>query len=93
MNRISYASESSNAEGQSERPILVEAVGLCRAFGSTRALDGLDLQVRQGEIVGLLGHNGAGKTTTVRMLNGLLLPDAGRASVLGMDPWREGARL
>ncbi len=70
--------------------MVLEAHGLKRTFGPVTALDGLDLQVRAGEVVGLLGHNGAGKTTTVRLLNGLLEADAGTARVLGHDPWREG---
>ncbi len=67
--------------------------GLRRSFGDVVALDGLDLEVDRGEVFGLLGHNGAGKTTTVRLLNGLLLPDDGRARVLGLDPWSEGSAL
>ena len=53
--------------------------GLVKTFGPTRALDGLDLEVRTGEVHGFLGPNGAGKTTTLRILLGLLRSDAGRA--------------
>ncbi|MET8837934.1 ATP-binding cassette domain-containing protein [Micromonospora sp. NPDC004540] len=63
----------------------VEADGLVRSFGSTRALDGLDLQVPAGTVYGLLGPNGAGKTTAVRVLATLLRPDGGRARVFGHD--------
>ncbi|HEX5983501.1 MAG TPA: ATP-binding cassette domain-containing protein [Solirubrobacterales bacterium] len=63
--------------------IVVE--GLERAFGELRAVQGIDLQVDEGEIYGFLGPNGAGKTTTVRMLTTLLLPTGGRASVAGHD--------
>ncbi|MGV9805153.1 ATP-binding cassette domain-containing protein [Micromonospora chersina] len=63
----------------------VEADGLVRSFGSTRALDGLDLQVPSGTVYGLLGPNGAGKTTAVRVLATLLRPDGGRARVFGHD--------
>jgi len=68
--------------------------GLARAFGTVRAVDGLDLEVRQGEVYGLLGPNGAGKTTTIRMLAGLLRPTAGRIEVLGqpLSPDRPQAR-
>jgi ABC-2 type transport system ATP-binding protein len=66
---------------------------LTRTFGTNVAVDALDLQVRRGEIVGMLGHNGAGKTTTVRLLNGVLHPSGGAAVVLGLDPWRDGVRL
>lgn len=68
----------------------IEAQGLVRTFGRVRALDGVSFAVRPGEIFGVLGPNGSGKTTTVRVLNGLLAPDAGQARVWGFDPTREG---
>ena len=64
-----------------------EALG--KAFGATRALDGLDLEVPAGTVLGLLGHNGAGKTTAVRILTTLLAPSEGRAFVAGHDVVRE----
>jgi ABC-2 type transport system ATP-binding protein len=67
--------------------------GLTKRFGPTRALDGLDLEVRTGEVHGFLGPNGAGKTTTIRVLLGLLRADAGRAVLLGGDPWRDAVAL
>jgi ABC-2 type transport system ATP-binding protein len=67
--------------------------GLVKRFGPTRALDGLDLEVRTGEVHGFLGPNGAGKTTTIRVLLGLLRADAGRAELLGGDPWRDAVAL
>lgn len=63
----------------------IEAEGLVRTFGQTVALDGVDLAVPEGSVVGLLGPNGAGKTTTVRILTTLLAPDSGRATVAGHD--------
>jgi ABC-2 type transport system ATP-binding protein len=66
---------------------------LHKSFGSTRALDGLDLTVATGEVHGFLGPNGAGKTTTLRILLGLLRADAGRAELLGGDPWRDAVQL
>jgi ABC-2 type transport system ATP-binding protein len=66
---------------------------LVKTFGTTRALDGLDLTVRTGEVHGFLGPNGAGKTTTIRILLGLLRRDAGRAELLGGDPWRDAVAL
>lgn len=68
----------------------VETHDLTRSFPSGVALDGLTLEVPQGEVLALLGPNGAGKTTTVRLLNGILIPDRGRASVLGLDPTTHG---
>ena len=65
--------------------IAIEATGLVKSFGQTKAVDGLDLAVRTGSIYGVLGPNGAGKTTTIRMLATLLRPDAGSARVLGHD--------
>jgi ABC-2 type transport system ATP-binding protein len=64
----------------------------CR-FGQTVAVHELSLEVRRGEVFGLIGHNGAGKTTTVRALNGVVEPTGGSARVLGLDPTREGDRL
>ncbi|MCW2605966.1 MAG: ATP-binding cassette protein [Frankiales bacterium] len=71
----------------------VEVEGLVKTYGSTRALDGVTLQVPEGRVLGLLGPNGAGKTTTVRVLTTLLRPDAGRATVLGIDVLKEPERL
>jgi ABC-2 type transport system ATP-binding protein len=65
--------------------LAIEATGLVKSFGETRAVDGVDLAVRRGSVYGVLGPNGAGKTTTIRMLATLLHPDAGSARVLGHD--------
>jgi len=65
--------------------LAIEATGLVKSFGDTRAVDGVDLAVRRGSVYGVLGPNGAGKTTTIRMLATLIRPDAGSASVLGHD--------
>ncbi|HZO59581.1 MAG TPA: ATP-binding cassette domain-containing protein [Solirubrobacterales bacterium] len=67
----------------------MEASGLVKSFGETRAVDGVDLAVRRGSVYGVLGPNGAGKTTTIRMLATLLRPDAGSARVLGHDIVKE----
>jgi ABC-2 type transport system ATP-binding protein len=67
--------------------------GLVKTFGSTRALDGLDLVVRTGEVHGVLGPNGAGKSTTIRVLLGLMRADSGEARLLGGDPWAEATAL
>ena len=69
----------------SESSLAIEAVGLVKSFGDTRAVDGVDLAVRRGSVYGVLGPNGAGKTTTIKMLATLLHPDAGEARVLGHD--------
>jgi len=65
--------------------LAIEATGLVKSFGKTRAVDGVDLAVERGAVYGVLGPNGAGKTTTIRMLATLLRPDAGSARVLGHD--------
>jgi ABC-2 type transport system ATP-binding protein len=69
--------------------LAIEADGLVKTFGDTRAVDGVDLAVPRGSVYGVLGPNGAGKTTTIRMLATLLRPDAGSARVLGHDIVRE----
>lgn len=67
--------------------------GLTRDFPSGRALDGLTIDVEPGEVLALLGPNGAGKTTTMRLLNGVLVPNSGKATVLGLNPWLQGNEL
>ncbi|MDN5790553.1 MAG: ABC transporter ATP-binding protein [Micrococcales bacterium] len=69
--------------------VVIEIHGLRKTFGPTVALDGLDLDVDEGEILGFLGPNGSGKSTTIRILLGLLRADGGSATVLGSDPWRD----
>ena len=64
---------------------VIEASGLKKQYGDVMALDGLDLEVEEGTVMGLLGPNGAGKTTTVRVLTTLLKADSGNARVLGLD--------
>ncbi|MEJ2291503.1 MAG: ABC transporter ATP-binding protein [Deinococcales bacterium] len=79
------------------RDAVVATQGLGRTFGSgegaVQALQELTLEVRRGEVFGLLGHNGAGKTTTVRLLNGVLRSSSGSARVLGLDPREDGPAL
>ncbi|MFD4933759.1 ATP-binding cassette domain-containing protein [Streptomyces virginiae] len=71
----------------------ISVAGLHKAFGRTRALDGLDLSVTTGEVHGFLGPNGAGKSTTIRVLLGLLRADSGTAELLGGDPWVDAVAL
>ncbi|RYP87520.1 ABC transporter ATP-binding protein [Nocardioides guangzhouensis] len=71
----------------------IEIHQLVKTFGPTRALDGLDLTVRTGEIHGFLGPNGSGKSTTIRVLLGMLRADSGSVRLLGGDPWHEAASL
>jgi ABC-2 type transport system ATP-binding protein len=71
----------------------ISVSGLVKTFGQTRALDGLDLTVRTGEVHGFLGPNGAGKSTTIRVLLGLLRADAGEIRLLGGDPWTDATSL
>jgi len=73
------------SEVTSSSTLAIEATGLVKTFGDTRAVDGVDLSVRRGSVYGVLGPNGAGKTTTIRMLATLLRPDGGSARVLGHD--------
>jgi ABC-2 type transport system ATP-binding protein len=70
----------------------IDARGLRKAYGATVALDGIDLEVEEGRILGVIGPNGAGKTTALNAIVGLT-PYEGRLSVLGQDPWADRARL
>ncbi|MGI5291581.1 ATP-binding cassette domain-containing protein [Nonomuraea polychroma] len=74
-------------------PDAIVAEGLVKQYGAVTALDGMDLTVPEGTVFGLLGPNGAGKTTTVRILTTLLKPDAGHATVAGLDVVRDAPRL
>ncbi|MGD1279883.1 ATP-binding cassette domain-containing protein [Mycobacterium seoulense] len=71
----------------------IEIRGLTKNFGTVRALDGLDLTVREGEVHGFLGPNGAGKSTTIRILLGLVKSDGGSVRLLGGDPWTDAVKL
>jgi ABC-2 type transport system ATP-binding protein len=77
----------------SHSTLAVEASGLVKAFGVSRAVDGVDLAVPTGSVYGVLGPNGAGKTTTIRMLATLLQPDAGTARVFGHDIVRQATAV
>jgi ABC-2 type transport system ATP-binding protein len=77
----------------SAEPDAIAVSDLHKSFGHTKALDGLDLTVRTGEVHGFLGPNGAGKSTTIRVLLGLLRADSGTARLLGGDPWRDATTL
>ena len=72
---------------------VVTVRGLRKSYGGRTVVDGLDLDVRAGEVVGLIGANGAGKTTTVECIQGLRRPDAGSLRVLGLDPVAQASRL
>jgi oleandomycin transport system ATP-binding protein len=69
--------------------LVIEAESLVKHFGSTKALQGVDLAVPRGTVLGVLGPNGAGKTTAVRILSTLLTPDAGSARISGFDVVRD----
>ena len=67
--------------------------GVHKHFGTTHALNGLDLEAHTGEVHGFLGPNGSGKTVTIRIVLGLYRADAGDITVLGGDPWRDAVEL
>src|SRR5947209_306479 len=72
---------------------MIATEGLTKVYGSTHALSDLTMEVRKGEAYGLLGPNGSGKTTTIRLLLGLLRPTSGRASVAGLDAWKQSLEV
>lgn len=73
--------------------LVIDVAGINKRFGDKHVVKDLSLQVRQGEIYGFLGPNGSGKTTSIRMLCGLLTPDSGRGTCLGLDVLRESAAI
>ncbi|MFI7589005.1 ABC transporter ATP-binding protein [Spongisporangium articulatum] len=75
------------------RSVAVEVTGLVKAYGGHKAVDGVSLTARAGEVTAVLGPNGAGKTSTIECLEGLRRPDDGALRVLGLDPQRDGAAL
>lgn len=93
METSSTTARTARTATTAETAPAVAARGLVKTFGRTRALDGLDLEVRTGEVHGFLGPNGAGKSTALRILLGLLRADAGSARLLGHDPWHEAVAL
>ncbi|HXW27261.1 MAG TPA: ABC transporter ATP-binding protein, partial [Xanthobacteraceae bacterium] len=72
---------------------VIDVHGLQKSFGARKVVDGLTLQVAQGEVCGFLGANGSGKTTTIRMLCGLLTPDGGQGTCLGLDLVRDASTI
>ncbi|WP_271079180.1 ABC transporter ATP-binding protein [Aurantiacibacter sp. MUD61] len=83
---------SENAGAGDPRPLAIEARGLVKRFDQTLAVDGVDIAIPEGAIYGVLGPNGAGKTTTLRMLLGIIDPDAGYRRILGADDPQDVAR-
>lgn len=80
-------------EGDVPMDAIVRASGLVKKFGEVRALNGLDLEVSRGEVMGFLGPNGAGKSTTIRALLGQIRLDGGSARLFGLDAWRDAVRI
>src|SRR4030081_2236307 len=81
-----------NRKRSAEAMACIKARGLRKSFGKSVALDGLDLRVEEGRILGLIGPNGAGKTTALNAILGLI-PYQGELRVLGRDPWSERGQL
>lgn len=82
-----------SASGRASRDVALRTEGLAKRYGSVIALEGLDLEMYAGEVLGYLGPNGAGKTTTIRLLLGLIAPSEGRAEILGFDVQRQKAQV
>jgi ABC-2 type transport system ATP-binding protein len=78
---------------ESEKKTVLYGHNLVKHFGNVHAVDGFSFDVKEGEIFGLLGPNGAGKTTTIKMLLGLLEPDAGEISIFGLDPQKDDVEI
>jgi ABC-2 type transport system ATP-binding protein len=91
--RRDRSSRATRVDGSGIDGPAIKATGLTKHFGDVKALDGVDLEVQTGSVLGLLGPNGAGKTTAVRVLTTLLKPDSGTATVAGMDVLDQGDQL
>lgn len=85
MSRMHGASPSPADLPAEAAPLVIDVHGLTKSFGGTKVVNSIDMQVAEGEIYGFLGPNGSGKTTTIRLLCGLLTPDAGEGTCLGYD--------
>lgn len=75
------------------KPLAIDVTGLSKSYDGRKVVDQVDIQVAQGSICGFLGPNGSGKTTTIRMLCGLLTPDAGSGTCLGLDIFKDAAQI
>ncbi|HWI08577.1 MAG TPA: ATP-binding cassette domain-containing protein [Solirubrobacteraceae bacterium] len=91
--RLEDPTTDERKQGAADAVLAIRVRGLRKSFGDVRALDGVDLDVPQGTVLGLLGPNGAGKTTAVRVMSTLLKPDAGEACVAGLDAVRDASAL
>ena len=72
---------------------VIEIRKLTKSYGRHKALEGVDLTVKQGEVYGFIGPNGAGKTTTIRILLGMLKKDGGEVKIIDKDPWDNAVEL
>ncbi len=93
MRRVTGNPSPGPVPKQGEDGLVIDVTGLTKRFGAKTVVDDFSLQVPRGQIYGFLGPNGSGKTTTIRMLCGLLTPDAGRGTCLGFDIITESARI
>jgi ABC-2 type transport system ATP-binding protein len=92
-NRAGLGRPGARPEHGTETALAIDVRGLSKSYGGRKVVDGVDMQVASGRIVGFLGPNGSGKTTSLRMLCGLLTPDAGEGEVLGLDFRRQAAEV
>jgi len=90
---IATLEKTNSAESVAASRVVASLEGVSKSYGDVRALKGVNFRVRAGEVVALLGPNGAGKTTAVKLLLGLLQPNAGRVRVLGGDPTNPENRM
>ena len=83
-NKLKTYQKSKGGENMSEKEVVIKVQGLRKYYRNIKAVDGIDFEIREGEIFGIVGPNGAGKTTTVECIEGLRVPDAGKISVLSL---------